>query len=98
MSRIEFSFTTGEVFQQTCMTRAELSLTIRMRYLYGTNATSWILSDIKNSCNYICNGCVNEDFLPNGCPHNCTHDRSCYSCWGNAVEEFVLTGKDVPNL
>lgn len=98
MSRIGFSFTTGEVLHQSYMTRDELDLTIRMRYIYGTNATCSILFDIESSCNYIRNRCFDEDFLPNGCPHTCTHDRSCYSCWGNAVEEFVLTGKDVPNL
>lgn len=98
MSRIEFSFTTGDVLYQTCMTRDELNLTIHMRYIYGTNATSQILSDIKSNCNYIRSRCFTDDFPISGCPRPCTHNRSCYSCWGNAVEEFVLTGKDVPNL
>ena len=98
MNRIKFSFTAGDILHQTCMTKTELSLTIHMRYIYGTNPTSWILSDIKSSCNYIQNRCFNEDFPINGCPHACTHNRSCYSCWGNAVDEFVLTGKDVPDL
>lgn len=98
MSRIQISWTSAGVLRQTCMSRAELNLTIHMRYIYGTNATSWVLQDIKNSCEYLRNRCINEESIISGCPHFCTHTGSCYSCWGNAVEEFVLTGKDVPDL
>lgn len=98
MSRIEFSFTPGDILYQTCMTKDELNLTIHMRYTHGNNATPHIIADIKSSCNYIRNRCFNEELPTCGCPRPCTHNRSCYSCWGNAVEEFILTGKDVPNL
>lgn len=98
MSRIQIYCTSAGVLRQTCMSKVELNLTIHMRYIYGTNAGPWILSDIKSSCNYIRNRCFNEDFPISGCPHVCTHNRSCYSCWGNAVDGFILTGKDVPNL
>lgn len=83
---------------QTCMTKVELNLTIYMRYIYGANATSQILSDIKNSCNYISSRYLDGDSTINGCPHVCNHYRDCITCWGNAIEEFVLTGKDVPQL
>ena len=101
MSGINLSFTSADVLQLTCMSNAELNLTIYIRYIYGTNATystSSILHNIEHCCNYIRNLCLNEGLPISGCPHPCTHNQSCYSCWGNAVEEFVLTGKDVPDL
>jgi hypothetical protein len=98
MSRIEFSFTPGDILYQTCMTKYELNLTIDMRYTHGNNATPHIIADIKSSCNYIRNRCFNEELPTCGCPHPCTHNRSCYSCWEDAIEAFVLTGEDVPNL
>ena len=101
MRRIQISFTSVGVLRQTCMSRVELNLTIYMRYLYGTNATfrtSSILHNIEQGCNYARNLCLNDGPLTSGCPHPCIPNQSCYSCWDNAVEEFVLTGKDVPDL
>ena len=101
MSRIQIYCTPEGVLRQTCMSRAELNLTISLRYIYGTNATfstSWVLQDIKHCCNYIRNLCLNDDLPTSGCPHPCIPNQSCYICWDNAVEEFVLTGKDVPDL
>ena len=101
MSGINLSFTSADVLRPTYMSSTELNLTIYLRYIYGTNATyntSSILHDIEHSCNRIRDLYLNEDLPISGCPHPCTHNQSCYSCWGNAVEEFVLTGKDVPDL
>ena len=101
MNGINLSFTSADVLQPTCMSNTELNLTIYIRYIYGTNATysaSSILHNIEHSCSCIRNLYLNEDLPRCGCPRPCTHNQSCYSCWDNAVEEFVLTGKDVPDL
>ena len=101
MSGINLSFMSADVLQLTCMSNTELNLTIYIRYIYGVNATfstSSILHNIEHCCNYIRNLCLNDDPPISGCPHPCIPNQSCYSCWDNAVEEFVLTGKDVPDL